>query len=238
MFGRICAIATLLPALLAAQEGTGYHPYLRADLGFGRYMEVDVADEDLDVIEDDLKSPIELSFAGGVMGPQKIIGFGLVLQADAAVAKARSTSDDTEVEATLSSGLFGAQMLLRREITPTIAFRGELGLAMAVATQEMEMTGTVSTGTSAVPASVKMTIESEGVALLAAGGLDFQLTPRFSLGVMLNLVSGSATPESATMEMKANGESETRTADSEDLDELDDQDISSIALTGGVRFLF
>lgn len=38
MFGRICAIATFLPALLAAQEETRFHPYARADIGIARYL--------------------------------------------------------------------------------------------------------------------------------------------------------------------------------------------------------
>lgn len=127
-------------------------------------------------------------------------------------------------------------MLFLHDFTPRVAFRGEIGLAKAYTTQEIDMEMVVLNGLNKIPASATMTIEGEGIAFLTGCGLDFRLTQNIAIGAMVNMVRGSSTPESMKMEIEANGQS--KTIESDDLDEEDDQDISSFGLTGGVRVLF
>mgnify|MGYP000946473059 CR=1 FL=1 len=248
MFGRTCAIATFLPALLAAQDGTSFHPYVRADIGFARYLEIDVDSDDLEEFEsvaDDLESAMEFSLAGGLTGPQKTIGFGLVFQRDASEGESSANSSSgqedesiSNISATVTSTLVGAQVLFLHELSPKILLRGEIGLAKATTEQTLDIEGVVNTGTSYIPLTLETTVEGEGVAFLTSAGLDVRLTPNVSVGAMLNLVSGKSTPKSGEVTMSAMGESQTEDLSDEDMDEIGDQDISSFGLTGGVRVLF
>lgn len=237
----VVACAVLCTQIAAqAQESSGLRPYLRADIGVGRFLEIEEdeeAPEEFDAVTDGLKKATEFSVAAGILNSEGRYGLGLFYLRDASegtLSKSFSLEGGsvTRIDATLVSQLFGLQGIVIAPLGPVVDFRGEVGLAKASGTQEIDMDMMVQTGSGLIPASGLTTLEFDGVAFTTGLGLDFKLNAHFAIGGMARLVRGNLTPSNGNIVVSVQGQSQEQKMD---MDDQEDADISSVSLSACLR---
>jgi hypothetical protein len=242
MLRNIALACTVLGAHVTthAQEAPNLHPYLRADIGLGRFLDVEEdedAPEEFNKVTDDLEKPMEFSIAAGILGSGGRFGIGMFYQRDASEGSTSAPiaidgGSITSIEASLVSHLYGAQFVGIAPIGEHLDFRGEVGLAKASCTQTIDLDMLIPTSQGTIPGSGKTTFDYAGVAFVAGLGLDFKLTPHVAIGGFARMVQGRATPEEGTTKVTVEGQTMSRKLD---LDDEEDSDISSISLSLALR---
>lgn len=242
MLRKITVACALLGAQFTthAQEAPSLRPFLRADIGLGRFLEVEEdedAPEEFNKLTDDLEKPMEFSIAAGLLGSEGRFGIGLFYQRDASEGSTSAPiaidgGSITSVDASIVSHLYGAQFVGIAPLGGLLDFRGEVGLAKASSTQVIDLDMMVPTSQGTIPGSGKSTIDLAGVAFVAGVGLDLKLTPHVAIGGFARMVQGRATPEEGTTKVTVEGQTMSRKLD---LDDEDDADISSISLSLALR---
>lgn len=233
----------LLCADVLAQESPGVRPYLRADFGMAKFLDVDASEDgappEFDALSEDLEKATEFSGAIGLMNSEGKFGLGLFYQRDASEGTLSGSFDLeggtlTRTDLAIASNLVGLQGVASIPLGKYFGFRAEAGIGKVFATQTMKLDMIVPTNQGDVFASGESTIDFGGFAFAAGIGLDLWVSPKFAIGGMATMVRGSAAPTSGKETVTAYGQTNKIEVD---LDDYEDSDISSIGLSLGIRIV-
>lgn len=226
------------------QTPSRFRPYVTADVGLGKLLDVETDEDDPEAVQDmseDLSRPLVLSVSGGFLQQEKHLGVGVFYLLQDSKAEMDGTVPFlsgvtlSSAEQEVSIRIFGAQLVALPPLGPNVRLRGEFGMGHAKIEQKFHLALSGYEEGQLLVLRNKTTVDYSGLAFQVGAGLDIMITPGFGIGAKAVLIRGEASLDDAESTTTVDGYSETNRPDS---DNFDDVDFSSINGSLGVRILF
>lgn len=226
------------------QAPSKFRPYVTADVGLGKLLDVDTDEDDPEAVQDmseDLSHPLVLSVSGGFLQQENHLGVGVFYLMQDSKAEMDGTVPFlpgvtlSSVEQEVSIRIFGAQLVALPPVGPNVRLRGEFGMGHAKIQEKIRIALSGYEEGQYLVARNKTTVDYSGLALQVGAGLDVMVTPGFGIGAKAVLVRGEASVDDAESTTTIDGYSESGRPNTSN---FDDVDFSSINGSLGVRILF